>query len=75
MMGSQGFQLEKGLERIKMRWTPKDIHRWRKWFAWYPVTIQVDRAAGGPFKYNLRFWLEMVERRYDEYMNWEYRLR
>jgi hypothetical protein len=39
------------IERV-MRWTPKDLTKWHRWYAWHPVYV------GGSW-----VWLEHLERR------------
>ena len=41
------------------------MYRWRKWFAWYPVIMRRT--------YDEKVWLEFVERRYDKFLDWQYR--
>lgn len=67
-----------------MRWRNRDYDRarerlktkmkWRRWFAWYPVTVEAVRAEGQ----RTNVWLERVDRRW--YISrltknawWEYR--
>ena len=57
-----------------MRWFPKDPCRWRKWFAWYPVTVEVNSVLGS-MKYKQKVWLEVIERQIiDAGLNTNYRL-
>lgn len=40
----------------------KDYYVWHRWFAWYPIRIEIPRIAGA-YCYK-RIWLETVERRF-----------
>jgi hypothetical protein len=31
--------------------------RWHKWFAWYPITIEINNES-----HKVKLWLEYVER-------------
>lgn len=50
-----------------MRWTPQERTDWRRWFAWYPVTINGQAV-----------WLEYVYRKaeHDGYLpRWFYKFK
>jgi len=36
-----------------MKWTKKNEQKWHKWFAWYPVTVNVD---GQDYKLQWYLW-------------------
>lgn len=52
-----------------MRWKPRDIRVWRRWFAWHPIQMDGELV-----------WFEWVERcgtlrqhGYDTVVDWAYR--
>ena len=59
---------------MRIRTHPKNLYKWERWFAWYPVIIKKDTNKEN----DITVWLEFVERyfyyRWGDEPTYDYRL-